>query len=176
MFFSKALILALATAAVALPTSQQLDKRAGILKKEPYAQFQVSDGVGGDALAEVKKKFPIDDAKIASIDPADLQIIKDARITAEKAETEGFDPAIAKATGEEKDELEVGKIKNKVLKLQLEVETIQAGLAQGAKTQSAEDKKKQEAKLDEEKKKLDKNIAADKKNAGKKSKSVAFNG
>lgn len=59
MFFSKTLILALAAAAVALPTSQQLDKRAGILKKEPYSQFQVSDGVGGDALAEVKKKFPV---------------------------------------------------------------------------------------------------------------------
>ncbi|TLS26846.1 hypothetical protein PpBr36_05206 [Pyricularia pennisetigena] len=175
MFFSKTIILALATTAVALPTSHQLDKRAGILKKEPYAQFQVSDGVGGDALAEVQKKFPIDEAKIASLDPADLQIIKDARLTAEKAETEAFDPAIAKATGEEKNELEVGKIKNKVLKLQLEVQGIEAELAQ-TKTLDAKEKKKKEAKLEEEKKKLTTNIAEDKKNAGKKSKSVPFNG
>ncbi|KAI6379109.1 hypothetical protein MCOR25_002089 [Pyricularia grisea] len=176
MFFSKTAVLALATAAVALPTSQQLDKRAGMLKSEPYANFQISDGVGGDALAEVKKKFPIDDSKIANIDPADLKIIKDARTTAEKAETDGFDPAIAKATGEEKDELEVGKIKNKVLKLQLEVEELQAEMAQNMNTMSAEAKKTQQAKLTEEQQKLSNNIAEDKKNAGKKSKSVPFNG
>lgn len=139
------------------------------MKKKPSSSFMNQNTV------LTRSSFQIDEAKIASIDPADLQIIKDARTTAEKAEVEGFNPAIARATGEEKEELEVGKTKNKVLKQQLEVEELQAELAQ-LKTENAEDKKKRAAKLEEEKKKLDSNINLDKKNAGKKSKSVAFNG
>jgi hypothetical protein len=56
MYFTKAAIfLALATSSIAAP----LEKRADVLAVQQYAQFQVSDGVSGNALAEVKQKFPV---------------------------------------------------------------------------------------------------------------------
>jgi len=62
MYLSKAaLILSLAVSALALPlhlpTPSQ--KRANVLKVQAYADFQVSDGVAGNALAEVRAKFPV---------------------------------------------------------------------------------------------------------------------
>ena len=43
---------------MALPTGTQMTKR-GVLTAQPYSQFQVSNGVGGNALAEVQAKFPV---------------------------------------------------------------------------------------------------------------------
>ncbi len=64
MFFARAaVILAVAAAAVALPMSADgpsKQKRAGgVLTASSYADFQVSDGVAGKALDEVKAKFPV---------------------------------------------------------------------------------------------------------------------
>lgn len=56
MFFKATIILSLAVSALALPT---LPKRAGVLTARPYADFQISDGVAGDALAEFQAKFPV---------------------------------------------------------------------------------------------------------------------
>lgn len=56
MFFKATIILSLALSALALPA---LPKRAGVLTAQPYADFQISDGVAGDALAEVQAKFPV---------------------------------------------------------------------------------------------------------------------
>lgn len=55
MFFKATIILSLALSALALPTQ----KRAGVLTQQAYADFQISDGVAGDALAEVQAKFPV---------------------------------------------------------------------------------------------------------------------
>lgn len=56
----KTAILFLAASALALPTAQDAHhKRAAVLTKQSYAQFQVSDGVAGNALAEVQAKFPV---------------------------------------------------------------------------------------------------------------------
>lgn len=104
---------------------------------------------------------------LANVDPADQQIISDARKVAESAETDAFNPAISAASGAAADALQVGKIKNKVLKLQLEVMDLMISQAQG------EDNA---AKIAEEQKKLDTNIATDKKSAGQTSQSVQFNG
>lgn len=59
MFFSKVIVLAFAASALALPTGVRTQKRAGVLTVSDYSDFQVSDGVAGDALAEVKAKFPV---------------------------------------------------------------------------------------------------------------------
>ncbi|KAK7181817.1 hypothetical protein DPSP01_002408 [Paraphaeosphaeria sporulosa] len=166
-FSSSAIVSALlATGALAAPTP--LTKRAGVLTAKSYADFQVSDGVAGNALAEVQAKFPIDTSNLANVDPADAKIISDARQTAESAETDAFNPAIAAASGDAATALQNGKIKNKVLKLQLEVLDLGISAAQSGKDNSA--------KIAQEQKKLDNNIATDKKNAGQASKSVQFSG
>ncbi|KAF2708677.1 hypothetical protein K504DRAFT_467913 [Pleomassaria siparia CBS 279.74] len=136
------------------------------LAVQAYNDFQVSDGVAGNALAEVQAKFPIP-ADLASVSAADQKVISDARQVAESAETDGFNPAIAAATGDAKTALTNGKIKNKVLKLQLEVLDLQISQAKG---------KDETSQIAAEQKKLNTNIATDKKNAGQPSQSVPFSG
>ncbi len=117
------------------------------------------------------EKTQIDTSDLAAVDAEDLAIIKAARETAEAAETDagGFNEAIAaagKSTAAGK-ALQVGKIKNKVLKLQLEVLALQIEAAQGDDNA---------AKIAEEQKKLTNNINLDKKAAGQKSTPVDFDG
>lgn len=169
--YIKTAILFLAASALSLPTAQDAHhKRAAVLTKQSYADFQVSDGVAGNALAEVQAKFPIDENDLANVDPADAAIIKDARTVAEDAEvgTGGFNDAIAAASGADADALQVGKIKNKVLKLKLEVLDLSIDQAQNGKDNAD--------KIAAEQKKLDTNIATDKKSAGDASQSVNFTG
>ncbi|KAK3398011.1 hypothetical protein B0T20DRAFT_238154 [Sordaria brevicollis] len=174
MQFKFAFVFTLLTSALAAPCAldtRDLSKRA--LSAQSYSQFSVSGGVGGNALAEVKAKFPIDENNLASVSAEDLAIIKAARKTAENAETKagGFNEAI-KAAGGTKTEagkaLQVGKIKNKVLKLKLFNLAMQIEQAQGKKDNSA--------KIAEETKKLNKNIELDKAAAGQKSTAVNFQG
>lgn len=103
---------------------------------------------------------------LASVSAADQKIISDARKVAEAAETDAFNPAI-QAGGGNATALQNGKIKNKVLKLQLEVMDLMISAANG------EDKASQIA---VEMKKLNNNIATDKKAAGQASQSVEFDG
>ncbi|KAH6688878.1 hypothetical protein F5X68DRAFT_75413 [Plectosphaerella plurivora] len=173
MYFTKAaVILSLAVSAMAMPTGtdDRIVKRAAVLKSTDYANFQVSDGKAGDALAEVQAKFPIDEGNLQGVDPADVAIIKKARTVAESAETDGFNGAITSAgsTTDAGKALQNGKIKNKVLKLKLEVLGLQIDQAQSGKDNSA--------KIATEQKKLDNNIAIDKKAAGQASQSVTFSG
>lgn len=103
----------------------------------------------------------------------DEDIINAARKTAESAEvdTGGFNDAIDAAGGTKTTAgaaLQVGKIKNKVLKLQLEVLALQIAQAKGGKDNSV--------KIAEEQKKLDTNIALDTKAKGQTSQSVDFQG
>ncbi len=103
--------------------------------------------------------FQVDTSDLASVSAADLKIINDARSTAEDAETGtgGFNDELAAAGDADTTSLQNGKIKNKVLKLQLEVLALQIEAAQGNADQS---------KIDEETTKLNTNIALDKKAAG----------
>ncbi|EHY53913.1 hypothetical protein HRR83_004554 [Exophiala dermatitidis] len=166
MYFSPAaILLGLVALSAATPTGvKPVVKRA--LTARPYSQFQVSDGVAGNALAEVNAQFPIDTSDLASVSAADLKIINDARETAEDAETGtgGFNDQIAAASGADATALQNGKIKNKVLKLQLEVLALQIKAAQGDGDQD---------KIDEEITKLNKNVALDKKAAGQDSVGVS---
>lgn len=94
-------------------------------------------------------------------------------MTAEAAETDagGFNDAIDAAGGTSSaagKPLQVGKIKNKVLKLQLEVLALQIEQAQSGKDNSA--------KIAEEQTKLNNNIKLDAAAAGQTSQSVDFQG
>ncbi|KAF7559100.1 hypothetical protein G7046_g5068 [Stylonectria norvegica] len=161
------LLVSMIAASVAAP----VQKRADILQVQDYAQFQISDGVAGKALQEVAEKFPVDQfrADLAGVSKNDLAVIQAARETAEAAETDagGFNDAIEQV-GEDSNDgkaLSTGKIKNKVLKLELEVLALQIQQAQGEDNQD---------KIDQEQKKLDNNVATDQKNAGNQSQSVNF--
>jgi hypothetical protein len=79
MYFSKvAVLFSLAVSAMAMPVFNDLEDRApksskasanttstttassaGVLTSKAYADFQVSGGVAGNALAEVQAKFPV---------------------------------------------------------------------------------------------------------------------
>ncbi|KAH8657872.1 hypothetical protein BX600DRAFT_514415 [Xylariales sp. PMI_506] len=169
MYFPTALsTLLLAGLVIAAPTPATVGKRANVLTFRPYADFQVSDGVAGNALAEVNAKFPLDLNDPTSVSASDLAILSDARSTAEDAETAYVD-AIAAATGDEAAALQVGLIKNKVLKLQTFVMELTIQLAQGKRNQKAGT-----AELASVQALLNTNIANDQKSAGQASQSVAF--
>ncbi|KAK6366282.1 hypothetical protein LTS17_010788 [Exophiala oligosperma] len=161
MRFSTAVFLGLLALSSAAPVALK-NKRASVLTTQSYADFQVSDGVAGNALAEVNAKFPINQSDLAKVSSDDLKIIKAARVTAEDAETGtgGFNDEIAAAGSGDTTALQNGKIKNKVLKLQLEVLALQIEAAQGDADQ---------AKINEETTKLNKNVSLDKAAAGQKS-------
>ncbi|KAF2838184.1 hypothetical protein M501DRAFT_904804, partial [Patellaria atrata CBS 101060] len=139
----------------------------GVLQTLPYSQFQVSDGVAGNALAEVNAQFPIDLNDIANVAESDIEIMSAAREVAESAEVDGFNPAI-EAAGEDSEAgiaLQNGKIKNKVLKLQLQVLQLMIKQANGDDVAD---------KLAEQTTKLNKNVALDEEAAGQASQSVDF--
>ncbi|KAK7060791.1 hypothetical protein VNI00_000524 [Paramarasmius palmivorus] len=139
----------------------------------PYAQFQISDGVAGNAAAEANAVFvdPFQGVDLSTVSKETLQAVKSMREAAEDAETSLFNPAIDGASGDEADALQVGKIKNKVLKLTGFVQALKIEIAQ---LQAAgEDSSEREAKLAQEQTKLTKNIDTDVKSAGAASLSVA---
>ncbi|KAK0112561.1 hypothetical protein ONS96_001796 [Cadophora gregata f. sp. sojae] len=164
MQYSALLTVALASLSVAAPTPN-LKARAAVLGTATYDDLSVSGGVAGDALNEVLAKLPIDTSDFANVDPADIAFLGDVNDIANDAETEAFNVAIEAATGDEKVALQNGKIKNKVLKLEATVLQLQAQAAQGKDTS---------AKLAEETKKLNNNIALDAAAAGQPSTFLSF--
>jgi hypothetical protein len=84
-----------------------------------YASFQISSGTGGTAQSEANAIFvdPFAGVDLATVSSTDLSNVQTMREAAESAETDQFNPQIDAATGDEQAALEVGKIKNKVLKL-----------------------------------------------------------
>ncbi len=124
------------------------------------------------SLSPTTNILQIDQTNLAGVDAQDLAILKAARETAEDAEvgTGGFNEAIDAAGGKNTaagKALQNGKIKNKVLKLQLEVLALKIDGAKGKDTT---------AKVAEETKKLNNNIALDKAAAGQASTPVNFKG
>ncbi|KAL5594507.1 hypothetical protein BROUX41_001433 [Berkeleyomyces rouxiae] len=178
MYFSKFTILSsLVLSVLAAPTCDLGNtKRADTLTVKNYADFQVSGGVAGNALAEVDQEFNAAAfrADPASVSENDIAIMKAARETAENAETEagGFNEAIA-AAGEDTEagkNLQNGKIKNKVLKLELQVLLADIEIGQNGNDSSVASKREAELK------KLNKNVALDEENAGATSTPVDFQG
>lgn len=140
---------------------------------QDYSAFQISDGEGGDAEAQANAVFvtPFAGQDLATVSSTSLSNLQAMREAAESAETDDFDPQIDTATGTAADELQVGKIKNKVLKLTGEVQGINIQIAQAkaaGKSTSA-----LESSLAAETTKLNTNIKLDQANKGKASKGVA---
>ncbi|KAK7035222.1 hypothetical protein VNI00_011989 [Paramarasmius palmivorus] len=158
--------LAAAVCGAPIPDSKAIAARQVNFKEQSYAQFQISDGVGGNAEAEANAVFvdPFKGVDLATIDDATLTALKNMRSAAEDAETELFNPAIDAASGADADALQVGKIKNKVLKLTGLSQVLKIQIAQAEA--SGDDTADLEDKLSEEQGKLTKNIATDKKSAG----------
>ncbi|TPX14690.1 uncharacterized protein E0L32_005085 [Thyridium curvatum] len=175
MYFSKiAVVLSLALSAIAAPAGTSTTAAAAHNKRaltfRPYNSFQISDGVGGGALQAVNAAFPVGNDP-ASISAADLAVLKAARQTAENAES-AFNDAISAAGGTKSAAgapLQVGKIRNKVLKLRLFEMVVSAEQAAGRGGAAAAG-----AKLADIRKKLASNVATDTKSAGQASKGVAF--
>ena len=97
-----------------------------------YSQFQISDGVGGGAQAQANAVFvdPFANTDLTAVSSDVLEALNNMREAAESAETDDFNPQIAAASGASADALQVGKIKNKVLKLTGEVQDINIKIAQ----------------------------------------------
>ena len=73
MQFKFAFVFTLLTSTLAAPCAvdtRDLSKRA--LSVQSYSQFQVSSGVGGNALAEVKTKFPVSHSVLLTFPPTTL--------------------------------------------------------------------------------------------------------
>jgi len=156
---------------VSLVTGAPLSKRA--FELQSYASFQISDGVGGTAQSEANAVFvdPFAGVDLATVSSTDLSNVQTMREAAESAETDQFNPQIDAASGDEQDALEVGKIKNKVLKLTGEVQALNIKLAQ--QKAKGEDTSDTESSIQEEQTKLTTNIKLDQANAGKTSQGVA---
>lgn len=101
----------------------------------------------------------------AAVSKSDLAILVAARQTAENAEA-SFNTAVAAASGANANALQVGKIKNKVLKLRTFEMLVQIQQAQGATDKAAQ--------LADIQTKLAANVKLDQANRGKKSQSVSF--
>jgi hypothetical protein len=59
MYFKAAVVFSLICSAVAAPAAAGVGTSKSVLTSRKYADFQVSDGVAGNALAEVNAKFPV---------------------------------------------------------------------------------------------------------------------
>ncbi|KAG5220081.1 small secreted protein [Salix suchowensis] len=144
-----------------------------------YADFQISDGVTGDAEALAKAVFvdPFEGVDLATVSDQTQNDVETMRKAAEAAETGQFNPAIDAADGAEAltsfsaaDALQNGKIKNKVLKLTGSVQVLNIKIAKAAA--KGDDTSDLETKLQTQLGKLNKNIATDVAAAGEASKGV----
>ncbi|TRM69715.1 hypothetical protein BD626DRAFT_563444 [Schizophyllum amplum] len=161
-----------ASSSAAAQSTAQSAASTGSFTLLDYADFQISDGVAGDAEAEANAVFvdPFANVDLATIDDQTVDDIQTMREAAEDAETDQFNPEIESASGDDADALQVGKIKNKVLKLTGETMVLKIKIAQAEA--AGDDTSDLESKLAEEQKKLDTNIATDQKSAGATSQSV----
>ncbi|KAJ6597535.1 hypothetical protein DFH09DRAFT_1071545 [Mycena vulgaris] len=169
---TKAATTAAATTAAAAASTVVAAATPGAFALLDYSQFQISSGVAGTAEAEANAVFVTPfPADLTTVDATSLDNLGTMREAAESAETDLFNPQIAAASGAAADALQVGKIKNKVLKLTGEVQQIKIRIAQAAV--AGEDTSSLETDLATEQTKLATNIATDVKSAGAASQAVA---
>ncbi|EUC42287.1 hypothetical protein COCMIDRAFT_103885 [Bipolaris oryzae ATCC 44560] len=157
MYFAPLAILSLSALSFAAPVV--VPRQAGpVLKDTTYNAISISGGQAGNAKAEASALFSaLDLQNPENIDQADLTFLNEVNQVANDAETKAFNPAVEAASGTEATQIQNGKIKNKVLKLMATVIKLQAQQAQGDDVA---------AKLAEETKKLNTNVALDTAAAG----------
>ncbi|EHA55972.1 hypothetical protein MCOR27_001836 [Pyricularia oryzae] len=152
------------TALLAIASAAPIAPRA-VFTNKTYDQLSISGGKAGNAKAEALAALAGLPADKTKVERADLTFLDRVNKIANQAETQAFNPAISAASGTAKAALEAGKTKNKVLKLTATILKLEAQQAQGENVA---------AKLAEEQKKLDNNIAADTKRAGQASTALKF--
>lgn len=104
MQFSLFMISAFAALTIAAPVKNDALKKRAVFGATTYNAISISGGKAGDALAEanaVLDKLP------ATPDAADLDFLNEVNQVANDAEKEGFNTAIATATGDAADALSV---------------------------------------------------------------------
>ncbi|KAI9171240.1 hypothetical protein HJFPF1_00721 [Paramyrothecium foliicola] len=160
MKFSVITTLAMAAFATAGPI-----RRRAVFSTTAYNDLAISGGTAGNAKQEALNVLSGLPSDLSTVEEADLDFLNSVNQIANQVEKEGFNTAIEAATGEEAEALQRGKTKNKVLKLTATMLKLQAQAAQGQDVA---------AKMEEEQKKLDNNIAADEAAAGQASTFVPF--
>ncbi|GJC90775.1 hypothetical protein ColLi_13613 [Colletotrichum liriopes] len=151
-----------AALAAAAPLS---GRQNNVFSTQTFNDLSISGGTAGTAEQEALDKLSGLPTDLTQVSKADLDFLNSVNQIANDAEKEAFNPAIEAATGEEADALQRGKIKNKVLKLTATMMKLQAQQAQGEDVA---------AKMAEEQKKLDNNIAQDVAEAGNESTALDF--
>ncbi|KXH40307.1 hypothetical protein CNYM01_07800 [Colletotrichum nymphaeae SA-01] len=149
-------------------SGSRLQKRAAVFTTaKTFDELSISGKNAGTAKEDALQKLSGLPTDLATVDKADLAFLNNVNKIANQAERGAYNVEIAKtAPGEDALALQRAKIQNKVLKLTATVMGLQAQQAQG---------KNVTAKLDEETKKLNKNIADDVANAGKPATALKFN-
>ncbi|KAG7120619.1 hypothetical protein HYQ45_009545 [Verticillium longisporum] len=150
----------------ALAAASPLTKRqATVFSTTTYDAISISGGVAGNGEQEALDALAGLPADLSTVAKADLDFLNSVNQICNQAEKEAFNPAIEAATGDEAQALANGKTKNKILKLTATKLKLQAQAAQGQDVA---------AKLEEEEKKLQNNINADKEAAGQASTALQF--
>ncbi|KAG8169591.1 hypothetical protein KVR01_000336 [Diaporthe batatas] len=156
----------IATVLAAAAAAGPIGKRA-VFTDTTFNDISISGGTAGNAQAEAEQALSGLPTDLTQVEQADLDFLNSVNQVANDAEKEAFNPAIEAATGAEADSLQIGKIKNKVLKLTATIKKLEAQQAQGEDVAD---------KLAEEQKKLNNNIAQDEAEAGNASTNVQFDG
>ncbi|KXH40354.1 hypothetical protein CSAL01_04455 [Colletotrichum salicis] len=149
-------------------SGSKVQKRAAVFATaKTFNDLSISGKNAGTAKEDALQKLSGLPTDLSTVDKADLAFLNNVNKIANQAERGAYNVEIAKtAPGEDALALQRAKIQNKVLKLTATVMSLQAQQAQG---------KNVTAKLDEETKKLNKNIADDVANAGKPATALKFN-
>ncbi|KAF9874839.1 hypothetical protein CkaCkLH20_07533 [Colletotrichum karsti] len=162
-----AALVAVASAAPAQDSASKLSKRAPVFTAKTFDEITISGGVAGTAKEDALKKLSGLPTDLTKVDKADLTFLNSVNKICNQAEIGAYNAKIAATTpGEDALALQRAKIQNKVLKLTATVMGLQAQQAQGQNVT---------AKLEEETKKLNKNIADDQANKGKTATALKFN-
>lgn len=163
------------TPAPAAPAAEPVARRQSAFDfpELPYSQFQISSTPGGIAAQEAAAQFltPFNGVDLATVPAAVEAALANMREAAEAAELDLFNPQIDAASGAEAAALEVGKVKNKVLKHTIFLQLFNIRLAKAQA--EGKDTSKIQTDIADRQKKLATNTALDQANRGKASKSVA---
>ncbi|KAK2063950.1 hypothetical protein LY76DRAFT_534045 [Colletotrichum caudatum] len=160
-----ALVSAAPTGDVSTSFRNKVQRRA-VFTPKTFNELSISGGNAGTAKEDALAKLGGLPADLSTVDKADLTFLDSVNKIANQAERGAYNVKIAQSVpGEDALALQRAKIQNKVLKLTATVMGLQAEQAQG---------KNVTAQLEEETKKLEKNVADDVANAGKPATALKF--
>lgn len=110
MHFQSFTILSLAVFTIAAPTPRALKARQSgpVLADTTYNDISISGGQAGNAEAEALAVFSaLDIQNPENIDPADINFLGQVNDVANDAEVKAFNTAVAAASGDEADQIQV---------------------------------------------------------------------